>query len=75
MEPNICKTNYTLCGDNEIEGGENIHFATENKMSGGKNNEFTPEKEQKVEDEVVVSQCTNGSRESNYNMNLKSDNV
>ena len=61
MEPNICKTNYTLCGDNEIEGGENIHFTTENK--------------QKVEDEVVVSQCTNGSRESYYNMNLKSDNV
>ena len=47
MEPNICKTNYTLCGDNEIEGGENIHFATENKMSDGKNNEFTPEKEQR----------------------------
>lgn len=75
IKPNVCKANYNLCGHNKIKGGDNTYFAIENKMSDGKNNEFTPEKEQKVEDEVVVSQCTNGSRESNYNMNLKSDNV
>ena len=75
MESNVCKTNYSLCGDNKIERGENIHFAIENKMSDGKNNEFTPEREQKVEGKVFVIQYINGSCESNCNVNLKSDNV
>ena len=45
MEPNVCKANYSLCEDNKIEGGENIHFTIENKMSDGKNNESTPEQD------------------------------
>ena len=56
--------------DNEIEGDENIHFAVENKISDGKKNEFTPEREQKVEGKIFVNQHTNGSHESNVNINL-----
>ena len=33
MEPVESKANYSLCGDNKIEGGKNIHFAIENKWS------------------------------------------
>ena len=44
-------------------------------MSDGKKNEFTPERALKVEGKVFVSQHINGSRESNCNVNLKSDNV
>ena len=75
VEPNVCKANCSFCGDNKIEGGKNIHFAMENKMSDGKNNEFTPEREQKKEGKAFVSHYINGSRESNFNVNLESDNV
>ena len=75
MEPNVCKANYSFCGDNKIEGGKNIHFAMENQMSDGNNSEFTPEREQKTEGKVFVSQYINGSRESNCNVSLESDNV
>ena len=47
METNVSKAKCNLRGDNEIEGGENIHFAIENKMSNGKKNEFAPERELK----------------------------
>ena len=52
-----------------------INFAIENIISDGKKNEFTPEREQKVEGKVFVSHYISGSRESNCNVNLKSDNV
>ena len=55
MEPNVCNANYSLCGDNKIEGAENIHFAIGNETDG-KKNEFTPEREQKVEGKVFVIQ-------------------
>ena len=55
MERNVSKDNYSLCGDNKIEGGENIHFAIENKMSEEKKNELRPEREQNVEGKVFVS--------------------
>ena len=72
MGQNICKASYSLCGYNKIENGD---FAIENKMSDRKNNEFTPEREQKVEGRLFVSKYISGSRESNCNVNLKSDNV
>ena len=75
MEPNVSRVNCSLRGDNKIEDGENIHFAIENKMPDGKKNEFTPEREQKVEGKVFVRQHMNASRVSNYNVNLKLDNV
>ena len=74
IEPNVCKANYSFCGDNKIEGGKNIRFAIENKLLDGKNNEFTPEREQKTEGKVFVSQYINGSRESNCNLSLESGN-
>ena len=70
MEPVESKANYSLCRDNKIEGGKNIHFAIENKWSDWKKNKFTPETEQKVEGKVFGSQHINGSRESNCNVNL-----
>ena len=75
METNVCKANYSFCGDNKIEGRKNNHFAMENQISDGNNNEFTPEREQKTEGKVFVSQYINGSRESNCNVSLESDNV
>ena len=75
METNVCKANYSFCGDNKIEGGKNNHFAMENQISDGNNNEFTPEREQKTEGKVFVSQYINSSRESNSNVSLESDNV
>ena len=75
MEPNVCKANASFCGDNKIEGGKNIHFAIENKMSDGKNDEFIPEREQKAEGKVFVSQYINGSRESNCNVSSEPGNV
>ena len=72
MERNVYKANYSLRSDNEIEGS---NFARENKISYGKNNEFTPEREQKVEGKVFVSQYINGSSESSCNVNLKSEKV
>ena len=38
MKLNVCKANYSLCRDNEVEGGKNIHFAIDNKMPDGKKN-------------------------------------
>ena len=70
MEPVVSKANNSLCGDNKIEGGKNIHFAIENKLPDRKKNEFTPKREQKVKVKVFVSQNINGSRESNCNINL-----
>ena len=75
MEPNVCKANYSFCGDNKIEVEKNIRFAIENKMSDGENNEFTPEREQKTEGKVFVSHYINGSHESNCNVGLEPDNV
>ena len=43
MEPNFSKANCSLCGDNKIEGGENINFAIECKISDGEKTEFTQE--------------------------------
>ena len=75
MELNFSKANCSLCGDNKIEDGMNIHFAIENKMLDGKKNAFTPEREQNVEGKVFVSQHISGSPQSNCNVNLKSDNA
>ena len=61
--------------DNQIEGGDNILFTIEYKMSDSKKNEFTTEKERMVKGNVFISQHINGSRETNCNVNLKSDNV
>ena len=75
MEKNVSKASCSLCGDNKIEVGKNTHFEIDNKMSEGKRNEFTPERVQKVEGKIFVSQHINNSRESNCNVNLKSNNV
>lgn len=52
-----------------------IHFAIENKISDEQNNEFTPKRELKVEVKAIASQYINGSRKSNCNVSLKSDNA
>ena len=75
METNVSKANCSLCGENKIERGKNIHLATENKMPDGKKNEFMLEGEEKVEGKVFVSHHINGARESNRNVNIKWDNV
>ena len=75
MELNFSKFNCSLCGDNKIESGKNIHFTIVHKILDGKKNALTPEREQKVEGKVFVSQYLNGSPESNCNVNLKSDNA
>ena len=75
METNVSKASCSLCGDNKIEGGHNTHFEIDNKMSNGKKNGFPPERVQKAEGKVFVSQHVNNSCESNYNVNLKQNNV
>ena len=66
MEWNVLKANYSLCGDNKIEGG--CFELKKKNFSDGKTNRFTPEIEQKVEGRVFFSQYINGSRESNCNV-------
>ena len=71
IEADVSKSNCSLCGNNKIEGGENIHFAIENKMSDGKKNEFTPGRDQIVESKAFVSQHINGSCGSNCSFKRK----
>ena len=71
IEADVSKSNCSLCGNNKIEGGENIHFAIENKMSDEKKNEFTPERDQIVEIKAFVSQHINGSCGSNCSFKRK----
>ena len=71
IEADVSKSNCSLCGNNKIEGGENIHFAIENKMSDGKKNEFTPERDQIVESKAFVSQHINSSCGSNCSFKCK----
>ena len=71
IEANVSKSNCSLCGNNKIEGGKNIHFAIESKMSDGRKNEFTVERDQIVESNAFLSQHINGLCESNCNFKCK----
>ena len=71
IEANVSKSNCSLCGNNKIEGGKNIHFAIESKMSDGRKNEFTAERDQIVESNAFFSQHINGLCESNCNFKCK----
>ena len=75
MEANVSKASCSLRGDNKIETGQNIQFAIENKTSDEKKKEIKPERIQKVEGKVFISQHIIGSHKSNCNVSLMSDNV